>query len=236
MSDHRIGTIGGLGGEAFDDYVLPDGVRLAEIHVMSSQYVHGLQFVGHNANGESVTLPSLGSPNGDHSVFHLGKDEYLVGISGLADWYIDRIQFHTSHRVSPSYGGDGTDRRFHLEMPTGIAVVGLFGRSGWHIDALGIIGAPVATPAERTARVTDLQKVEGIGPKIAELLVANGIYDLADLAKTPVERLSSILKGAGARFAIANPQTWPAQAALGASGDWAAMEAMQKNLRAGRKD
>jgi predicted flap endonuclease-1-like 5' DNA nuclease len=67
----------------------------------------------------------------------------------------------------------------------------------------------------------DLAIVEGIGPKIADLLRAQQIRTFAQLAATPVERLVQILADAGPRFKIANhPGTWPRQAELCAAGKW----------------
>lgn len=80
----------------------------------------------------------------------------------------------------------------------------------------------------------DLELVEGIGPKIAELLIEHGILDLADLAAEPVERLREILGTAGRRFRLANPGSWPEQAALGAAGLWDALSELQARLKAGR--
>jgi len=95
--------------------------------------------------------------------------------------------------------------------------------------------AAVVELAARAPRRDDLEKVEGIGPKIAEILIENGIPDLQALAATPVEQLSKILSAAGARYRFADPTTWPQQAALGASGDWAGMEALKAALKGGRK-
>lgn len=80
----------------------------------------------------------------------------------------------------------------------------------------------------------DLQLVEGIGPKIAELLIANGIHDLADLAAAPVEQIREILLAAGRRFRLADPGSWPEQARLGAAGLWDALTELQARLKGGR--
>ncbi len=80
----------------------------------------------------------------------------------------------------------------------------------------------------------DLQLVEGIGPKIAELLIANGIHDLADLATAPVEQIREILLAAGRRFRLADPGSWPEQAKLGAAGLWDALSELQARLKGGR--
>lgn len=93
---------------------------------------------------------------------------------------------------------------------------------------------PVAV--DRTPRPDDLLKVEGIGPAIARLLVENGIFDLADLAATPAERVRELLAAAGNRFRMADPTTWPEQAGYGARGDWEGMAALQASLKAGRRE
>ncbi len=78
-------------------------------------------------------------------------------------------------------------------------------------------------------------KASGIGPKIAELLGANDVKTFVALSATPPERLREILLSGGRRFAIADPTTWPQQAALAASGDKAGLAALQEKLKGGRK-
>ena len=86
----------------------------------------------------------------------------------------------------------------------------------------------------KPARAKELEKVEGIGPQIAQILIKNGIMDLEDLSRTSVEELKKILKTAGQKYNIADPSTWPEQAALGAKGDWEAMEKLKDKLKGGR--
>jgi predicted flap endonuclease-1-like 5' DNA nuclease len=88
--------------------------------------------------------------------------------------------------------------------------------------------------ARREPRPKDLELIEGIGPKIAALLIEHGIYDLADLADASIKQLRDILAGAGRRFRLADPTTWPEQAALGAAGAWDRLSALQTRLKAGR--
>ena len=103
--------------------------------------------------------------------------------------------------------------------------------------------APVVVEATRAAAVVeaiavtpdDLTVIEGIGPKIAELLAADGITTFAALAATPADRLKELLLAGGRRFAIADPATWSQQAALAASGDKAGLAALQALLKGGRK-
>ncbi len=58
----------------------------------------------------------------------------------------------------------------------------------------------------------DLTKIEGIGKKIAELLVAANITTFSDLAKAPLNTLQVILKSAGSRYKSYDPSTWSEQA------------------------
>jgi len=79
----------------------------------------------------------------------------------------------------------------------------------------------------------DLEIIEGIGPKIAGLLKAAGITTFAQLADVDVARVQEILRAANLR--LADPTTWAEQARLAASGDWSALETLQKTLKAGRR-
>jgi predicted flap endonuclease-1-like 5' DNA nuclease len=80
----------------------------------------------------------------------------------------------------------------------------------------------------------DLKLVEGIGPKISGILEAAGITTFAQLAATDVSRLKQILTDADFT-APANPGTWPEQAGLAAAGKWAELEALQDELKGGRR-
>ena len=89
--------------------------------------------------------------------------------------------------------------------------------------------------AEETAPVEadDLKKIEGIGPKIASLLNDAGILTFQQLAGSDVETLRAILDAP--RFRLADPTTWPQQAALAARGAWDELAALQKELKGGRR-
>lgn len=80
----------------------------------------------------------------------------------------------------------------------------------------------------------DLVIIEGIGPKIAELLIADGITSFQELADTPVEKLREILDNAGSRFKMHDPGSWPKQAKLAAEGNMDKLKALQDTLKAGK--
>ncbi len=80
----------------------------------------------------------------------------------------------------------------------------------------------------------DLKAVEGIGPKIAGLLNADGITTWRALSETSVERIQGILNAAGKRYQLADPTTWPKQAGMAADGKWDELSAYQDELNGGR--
>jgi hypothetical protein len=80
----------------------------------------------------------------------------------------------------------------------------------------------------------DLKIVEGIGPKIEQLLFAEGIFTFKQLAVTTPERIKEILRAAGPRYRIHNPTTWPGQSDMAAKGEWERLKQYQTYLNAGR--
>lgn len=79
----------------------------------------------------------------------------------------------------------------------------------------------------------DLTMIEGIGPKIQELLYQNGIYTFSQLADSEVPHLQEILAAGGSSFRLADPTTWPKQARLAAAHDWVRLQALNEQLTGG---
>jgi len=96
--------------------------------------------------------------------------------------------------------------------------------------------AEAAAPVAKSAPPTpdNLKRIEGIGPKISSVLRAAGITTFAQLAATDVSRLRQILTEADLA-ALADPSTWPEQANLAAAGKWDELEALQGELKGGRR-
>ena len=86
----------------------------------------------------------------------------------------------------------------------------------------------------RRANPDDLKRIEGIGPKIEELLNDEGIYKYEQLATTKAEALRTILDKAGARFRLHDPQSWATQAEFADKGDWTKLKEYQDYLIGGR--
>ncbi|HRI63957.1 MAG TPA: helix-hairpin-helix domain-containing protein [Polyangium sp.] len=87
---------------------------------------------------------------------------------------------------------------------------------------------------EPPTKADDLEAIEGIGPKIADLLKNAGIRTYKDLAAIDVAELKKILKTGGTQFARNDPSSWPKQAQLILASDKPGLKALQDKLRAGR--
>lgn len=93
---------------------------------------------------------------------------------------------------------------------------------------------PKTVNAKPVAAKEDLTKIEGIGKKIEALLYKHNIYNHKQLSKTTIANLKSILEAAGNKYSMHNPGSWPKQAKLAAAGKWDELEALQKQLKAGK--
>ena len=89
-------------------------------------------------------------------------------------------------------------------------------------------------PAKKGPKQDDLKIVEGIGPKIEQLLHEGGITTWLGLSEAPVERLKEILDAAGSRYQIHDPSTWPAQAKFAHEGRFEELKEWQDMLDGGK--
>ena len=85
---------------------------------------------------------------------------------------------------------------------------------------------------QKSYKKEDLTEIEGIGPKIAKILVSEGIETFASLADTSKDKLVSILEEN--RLASHDPGTWSKQAAFARDGKWEKLAKWQKELKGGK--
>lgn len=84
-------------------------------------------------------------------------------------------------------------------------------------------------------RSNDLTVIEGIGPKIADMLQRDGgIRTWWELHCTDVAALRALLEAAGPRFQVHDPDSWPHQAGLLASGEWQQFKTLVDGMRSGK--
>ena len=95
--------------------------------------------------------------------------------------------------------------------------------------------APAKKAAATTTKADNLTKIEGIGPKLSQILSQGGIGTFDALSKSSTDQLKEILAGAGNRYKAFDPTTWPEQAKLAADGKWDDLQKLQDSLQGGKK-
>ena len=138
MIIEKMGYAGGLGGQAYR-CILPPSARINEVHVFANQYVEAVQIFYSDEEGNIAALPKIGGGGGKRHILRLDGDEHITAISGENGWYVDCLRFHTNKRVSQTYGGDGGFDEYRIDIPAGMKMVGLYGKSDWYVDALGLL-------------------------------------------------------------------------------------------------
>ncbi|HEY9078244.1 MAG TPA: helix-hairpin-helix domain-containing protein [Anaerolineaceae bacterium] len=94
-----------------------------------------------------------------------------------------------------------------------------------------VLAEPEAPPTPSVP--DDLIIIEGIGPKISQVLANAGITTFAQLAEMEPAKISEILHSAGLR--LADPTSWPKQAKLAAEGKMDELKAFQDTLKGGKE-
>ena len=79
----------------------------------------------------------------------------------------------------------------------------------------------------------DLKKIEGIGPKIEQLLFGGNIFTWEALSKTTVNTIQEILDKAGPRYRVHNPASWPLQGKMATEGKWDELNKWQDEHKGG---
>jgi hypothetical protein len=140
-----------------------------------------------------------------------------------------------SQPVTQAY--DMTDATWEIIIMLLIAfLLGWFFRWLWDRSEDGLEVPQQAPRPERYMRFTEdnLQIVEGIGPKIEELLKTNGVMNWSELAAASIDTLKGILGKGGERFQMHDPSSWADQAALAVEGKWEELQEYQTLLPGGR--
>jgi len=94
-------------------------------------------------------------------------------------------------------------------------------------ETLDIVSIPV--------KPDNLKRIEGIGPKLEEMLNENQIFTFSQLSNTSIAKLQSILDDGGEAYRIHDPATWPEQAKLLAEGRIEEFEELTLVLKGGRR-
>lgn len=92
------------------------------------------------------------------------------------------------------------------------------------------------TPAnDAPTKPDNLRLIEGIGPKIEQLLNKDGIFTFKELAEEDAERIKAILIAEGPTYAVHDPSTWSEQSKLAYEGKWEQLDSLQESLKGGKR-
>jgi predicted flap endonuclease-1-like 5' DNA nuclease len=85
---------------------------------------------------------------------------------------------------------------------------------------------------EKNIKENDLKLIEGIGPKIEEILKEKGIDTWKKLADAKPKIISEyLLEIGGERYRIHKPDSWPEQAKLALENKWKELKRLQDTLK-----
>lgn len=150
MNALKLGPVGGTGGEEFD--ARPPGPgdewKISQIELRSGKRMDAIEITWHSKHGDSKSSDSFGGQGGDRSEVLIQHDDYLTKIAGTIAWVHEgetmRNQVVSLRFIRKS--GTGSEEEygkpgpmpFSFECPEGYQILGIFGRSGTEIDALGV--------------------------------------------------------------------------------------------------
>lgn len=116
-----------------------------------------------------------------------------------------------------------TESRSRSIDPGALAFADTGGEGAGGTDYIALVG------------LDNLQIIEGVGPKIEQLLKNSGYTSWGAVAVADYDALKKVLDDAGPRYRIHDPKSWPEQARLAAEGKWSDLIKYQKFLDAGRE-
>ena len=148
MAYLKYGPSGGVGGDIFDPIIPQDqkpGWKIREIKVTSESLINQIQLEWENKKNEIQDSPVIGSyDGGNKDEFDIVSDDYLVIVKGSVVQgdsgaiYVSSLQFTTNTGITSPIFGNPTSEVFSYQAPPGFQIIGIFGRAGGFIDALGV--------------------------------------------------------------------------------------------------
>jgi NADH-quinone oxidoreductase subunit I len=169
--------------------------------------------------------------NQEHELVYTDRDE---GMFYNLDRLLNPVEYYA--KLHPTdYAREEEARRAKAEAKRKAAEAKKAAAAKKKAEAAAAAKAKKEAEPTTPAGPDDLVRIEGIGPKISEVLQGAGITTYAQLAGTDVDRIKQILEEADPKLLqLADPATWPRQAKLAASGKWEALEKWQARLKGGK--
>lgn len=175
-------------------------------------------------NGGYTRIIRLGNRLGDNA------EMCMIELVDFNELYTNDGTKKTTRRSRRSGGAKKTEATEETEVGTDVVADATEVKADAETAEEVVEETAVAAEAPE-ATTDDLTKVEGIGPKIAETLVAAGLATFADLAASTPEKIAEIIADVKGNH---TPETWPKQAALAAEGKWDELKAWQDEMDGGK--
>ena len=187
-------------------------------------------FGGQHAIAGNIIVRQRGTRFHPGTNVGIGRDHTLYA---LVDGFVtfkrgrkDRTFVHILHEVSETLDSPAPKKAAKPKKAAPKAAVAPVVEA-----AAPVVEAAAPAPTAPSGKPDDLKKIEGIGPKISELLAAGGIPTFQALADANIDAVKAILEAAGPRYRIANPTTWAQQAGLAAAGKWDELSSLQDRIK-----
>ncbi len=229
----------------------PEMLALIEDYVLKLNHALGYDFntVEFGVQNGVPYAIDFCNPAPDADIASVGKANFDWIVENAANFAIERALAHKDGQMNLTWGTFVKNATQGLSANVGQSTPSVSAAISPKKAEKTVAAAPkaAAVKVEKTAaapKVTakaasstkdDLKIVEGVGPKIEELLNAAGIHTFADLSKAETAALKDILAGGGKRYAIHDPSTWAQQAGLAADGKMDELKAWQAALSGGKK-
>ena len=127
---------GGNGGSQFVVLAGPNE-RITEIAIRSGAYIDAIGIT--YRKGNKNFRRTYGGNGGKKRVFKLKKGEVITEIGGKSGKYVDSIYIRTNKNRSMKWGGNGGSKKFKIKGTKKNPIIGIWGRSGALIDAIGVV-------------------------------------------------------------------------------------------------
>lgn len=180
------------------------------------------------------------------------NDDLAACRKNSKQWEVDlsecRKAYHILENENASLRGRIRELELQLEARMDRPLASAISAASPVVSTVAAVASPSATAGDEGAikrgtvnmyaalKSDNLQVIEGIGPKMEEVLHAAGIHTWSELSHTSPEKLRKILDEAGrGKYQIIDPTTWPSQAQLASSGQWEELIRVQKVLDTGRE-
>ena len=134
-----LGPIGGKGGTEFSMLPPNDDWQISQIRISSGAVVDAIELVYQHVVSGALVQNRIGGNGGACTDFSLSRGQFLTRLTGTAGDYVSSLQIDTNQGTLPNIGAaGGTDNTFDFRCDADEEIIGLHGRSGASVDALGV--------------------------------------------------------------------------------------------------